>query len=196
MSYEEALALLDRFAPGEALWKRHSQRVADVSHVLGTALRARGEEVEPGFLRVAGLFHDLGRSRTHGPAHGWVGYVLLRRQGLVKYARGCVAHWTKGRTIDEMMREGRWSPRFLRSVFDELGLPELRLEDRIVALADSVVVHDRVVTVEERSEDLARRYGEGPFVRRNHELSLGLRVDLESRMGRSLDDVLAPLRER
>ena len=194
MNYPEALSVFDRLAPGEALWKRHSRRVADVSHAVGAALARRGEGVDPEAVRVAGLFHDLGRSKTHGPAHGWVGYVLLRRQGLERFARGCVAHWIKGRTLEEMLRDGRWSPRFLRSVFEEFGFPELKPEDRVVALADSVVAHDRIVTVEERTADLVRRYGDGPFVRRNHELALALQREVEERMGAALEEVLAPLR--
>jgi hypothetical protein len=195
LNEREALEVFDAFSPGEALWKRHSRRVAEVAGAVGVALDRRGEAVDPEFLRIAGLFHDLGRSRTHGPAHGWVGYVLLRRAGLARYGRGCVAHWIKGRSLEEMLHDGRWSPRFLRAVFDELGLPELLLGDRVVALADSVVAHDRIVTVEERTADLARRYGDTPFVRRNHELSVALRRDLEDRMGDTLERVLAPLRE-
>ncbi|MGH7151159.1 MAG: HD domain-containing protein, partial [Planctomycetota bacterium] len=189
----EAIEVFDGLAPGEALWKRHSLRVADVSRAIGAALERSGEAVDPELLGVLGLFHDVGRSRTHGPAHGWVGYVLLRRAGLERYARGCVAHWIKGRTLEEVLRDGRWSPRFLKTVFDTFGFPALTLEDRVVALADSVVAHDRIVTVEERTEDLARRYGDTPFVRRNHELSLGLRRDLEGRMGESLERVLGGL---
>jgi uncharacterized protein len=192
----QAIEVFEVLAPGEALWKRHSLRVADVSRAIGEALARNGEGADPEHVGVLGLFHDLGRSRTHGPAHGWVGYVLLRRAGLERYARGCVAHWIKGRTLEEMLREGGWSPRFLRTVFETFGFPDLTLEDRVVALADSVVAHDRIVTVEERTADLVRRYGDTSFVRRNHELALGLRRDLEERMGESLERVLGGLAGR
>lgn len=194
MNFEEAARLLDRFAPGEHLWKKHSHRVSDVAHTMALALIEEGERLDSHFIRIAALLHDVGRSKTHGPLHGWVGYVLLRKEGVEAYARGCIVHWLKGRTEAEVLADGKLSARFVRRLYLRFRLPHLSLTDKILALSDALVMHDRVVPLETRYEDLQARYGKSAWLDRHQQMSLEYQSEMESILGRKLEALLAPLR--
>lgn len=193
MSFEEAVRLLDRLAPGDHLWKKHSYCVAEVAHILAQALLEEGEKLDPHFIRIAALLHDAGRAKTHGPLHGWVGYVLLRKEGVEHYARGCIVHWLKGRTEAEVLADGKLSPRFVRRLYLHFKLPHLTLTDKILALADSLVMHDRVVPLEKRYADLQLRYGKSDWLQRHEQMSREYQEEIESLLGCKLETLLARL---
>ncbi|HKD99370.1 MAG TPA: hypothetical protein VKE69_00040, partial [Planctomycetota bacterium] len=117
-------------------------------------------------------------------------YALLRHRGLARYGRGCVTHWLRGLAFDEIVSLGRVKPRFLRRVFDELELPQLGLDDLVVSVADFSVAHTTIVTLEERERDLAVRYGESRWLRRNAEVAREHRDRIERACGKRLADLV------
>ncbi len=190
MNYEEAVDLLDREAPERPLFVQHSHVVAGVATRIADALREGRQGVERERIRVRAVLHDFGRSRTHGSYHGWVGYAMLRHRGLATFGRGCVTHWLRGLSFEEVVEKGRVRPRFLRRVFDELALPELQLDDLVISVADFSVAHTTVVPLEERERDLVVRYGESRWLRRNAEQARAQRAELERLMGRPFAEVV------
>jgi uncharacterized protein len=186
VNFEEATRLLDELAPGSPPFVRHSHVVASVATRLARALAEGKVGIDVERIRVRALLHDLGRSRTHGNYHGWVGYAMLRRRGLAEVGRGCVTHWLRGLGYDEILGISSMRPRFLKRVFDELDLPRLEVDDHVVSVADFSVAHTTILSLEGREADLVDRYGDSPWLRRNAAVAREHRTLLESWMGRSL----------
>lgn len=193
MNAQEALRLLDqRAAPGET-WHLHSRQVGKVAFRLGQALRAAGHALDVEQVHVQGLLHDVGRSFSHGPLHGWSGYVYLRSLGQAPAGRGCLAHWLKGRGAAEMAASSRLSPAFVGRVYAELGPQPWNLADSVLSLADSCVRHTTIVPLEERHRDLLLRYGDTRWMRRAWELAEQQADEIGRALHASVDEVLRPL---
>ena len=72
-------------------------------------------------------------------------------------------------------------------------LPDLSLADKVMALSDSLVKHDQVVTLEQRSEDMLRRYGNSRWIERQLEFAQVYHREIEEKLSQPLNDLLAPL---
>lgn len=186
-----ALALLEAHSPAGESWPRHSRQVAKVAGALCAALALPQDEAE--LVEAQALLHDIGRSRTHGPLHGWTGYVLVRAHGHPLEARGCLAHWLKGRGPEELLRDGRLAPGFVERAFAIFGERPWSLQDSVVSLADSCVRDTTIVTLDERHEDLLRRYGESRWMRRAWELARRHGEEVTAALGFPFEEILAPL---
>jgi uncharacterized protein (TIGR00295 family) len=86
------------------------------------------------------MLHDIGRSRTHGISHGVVGADILRGHGIEEKIV-CAVEKHVGAGIDSQEAE-------------RLGLPvqdylPYTLEEKIVCMADSLVLGERIITFEE-----------------------------------------------
>lgn len=124
----------------------HSLAVADKALDLARRTRA---ELDMELVGRGGLFHDLGKARTHDIIHGQVGAELGAALGLPQEITAIMEkHIRGGLTAAEAT---------------ELGLPVKdytlrRLEERIVIYADRLVdiIHDGIVTISEEAEAEAR----------------------------------------
>jgi uncharacterized protein len=187
-----AREFLDRHAPAGESWPLHCRQVAKVARRLGEELAARGARVDADLLEVQALLHDIGRSRTHGPLHGWTGFVLVRAHGHTPEARGCLAHWLKGRAPGEL-RGGRLTDDFIRRVYTVFEDQPWGLQDSVVSLADSCVSNTTIVSLEERHADLMRRYGDSLWMQRAADLALQHAAEISAALGSPVEDLLAPL---
>lgn len=128
---------------------------ADIEHSLAVANKAleiagrTGAEVDMELVGRGGLFHDLGKARTHDIVHGRVGAELGAALGLP--AALCA--------IMEKHIRGGLTP----AEATELGLEVKdytlrRLEERIVIYADRLVdiIHDGIVNIGDEAEAEAR----------------------------------------
>ncbi|RMH02256.1 MAG: HD domain-containing protein [Planctomycetota bacterium] len=193
MSPAEARDLLEEYAPPGAPWAAHCRQVARVARLLADELAGRGAPVAPEELEVQGLLHDIGRARTHGPYHGWAGYVLLRARGRPEAGRGCLTHWLKGRSREELAAHGAFRPRFLDRVLAALDPPDWTVADSVLSVADASVRHSTVVDLDERFRDLSDRYGDSRWLRRARELTEQHARDLGRILGRPVAELLRPL---
>lgn len=193
MSPEHAREILSAHTrPGEA-WPLHCLQVARVTLALGDALANAGVIMDLDDLESQALLHDLGRSRTHGPFHGWTGFLILRSLGHARAGRGCLTHWLKGRSSEEVLRAARFRPAFVARLYEALEPPGWTLADSVLSVADSSVRHSTVVPFDERHDDLERRYGPSPWIRRARELTAQHATEVAARLGHPLEPVLAPL---
>lgn len=187
-----AQAFLDRHAPPGESWPLHCRQVAKVARKVGEELAARGARVDPDLLEVQALLHDIGRSLTHGPLHGWTGFVLARAHGHALEGRGCLAHWLKGRAPEEL-RGGRLTDAFIGRAFAVFEQDPWCLADSVVSLADSCVQHTTIVSLEARHADLLRRYGDSLWMRRAAELAGQHAAEVSAALGSPVEELLAPL---
>jgi putative nucleotidyltransferase with HDIG domain len=181
--------LLARYVPPDEDWDRHSEVVGLVSARLAGALAEAGFAVDTRFAAVAGLLHDIGRSRTQDPAlHGVAGYQILRDLGYAEYALICLTHVLKGRSLREAY-DSDVMPRGILPDEVEPRVSPLTVEHQIVAVADAMVLDTRVVGIGARYKRSKARYPDA-FIRDNERLSLGLQAELEWMLGTSLTCVL------
>ncbi len=167
--------------------------MARVAVQLGEALRGAGVAVDLADLEVQALLHDIGRSLTHGPFHGWSGYVLLRSLGHAEAGRGCLTHWLKGREPEELRANSHFRDSFIERVYAAVQPPEWSLADSVLSVADSSVRHSTVVDFEDRYLDLYQRYGRSRWLQRAHELTEQHAEAIGARLGYPVERVLEPL---
>jgi len=143
---------------------KHSEAVAKKA----LKIAERFKEVDKNFIYEASMLHDIGVIFTYIPklnpdgkypyiAHGYLGRMLLEKEGLPKHALVCERHIGAGITKEEIIKK-------------KLPLPErdmvpVSLEEKIIAFADKFYSKDpdgkiREKSVEEIIKEL-KKYGEG-----------------------------------
>jgi len=106
--------------------------------------------VDRELVRQGGLFHDIGRSRTHGIGHAVAGVEIAKSLGFsCELLKIIERHVGAGITAGEAVR---------------LGLPEqdylpLTVEEKIVSYADNLVSGEREVTFYEALDRFKRILG-------------------------------------
>ncbi|MCL4449842.1 MAG: HDIG domain-containing protein [Candidatus Thermoplasmatota archaeon] len=127
-------------------------------------------------LEAGALLHDIGRTVTHSIFHGVEGYRILKREGMDEtIARFCSTHVGAG---------------LLKSTARKLKLPDQdyiprTIEEKIVCNSDTLLNGDRVVKIEEITEDYRRKglYSEIPRLKRLYSY-------LEDKCGFSIDELI------
>ncbi|ADC70074.1 metal dependent phosphohydrolase [Methanocaldococcus sp. FS406-22] len=151
MEFEKALSILKNLCPENVV--EHCIAVSEYAYELALAIKNNGHNVDIELVRLGGLLHDIGRSKTHGIDHGVVGAEILRELGFdEKLALIAERHIGAGITKEEAI---------------ELGLPPkdylpITLEEKIVAHADNLIFGTKRVEINEVIKKFEKRLG------RNH----------------------------
>ena len=113
--------------------------------------KGRGnEEVDEELVFRGALLHDIGRSRTHGIKHAYVGAEIARSLGLdERIVRIIERHIGAGIPAEEAKNLGLPAKDFI---------PET-IEEKIVACADNLIAHDRRMSIEEALKEFKERLG-------------------------------------
>jgi len=191
----DAEQLLVELAPPHEAWPHHCRQVAKVSQVIGTAILAKSSApaLDLEHLISQALVHDIGRAKTHGPLHGWTGFVMLRSRGFAATGRGCITHWLKGRPREEVLKSARWSTAVTEAAFEVLDEQPWQLLDSVLSYADSSVQHTTIVPMAARHQDLLERYGESTWLRRATELAEQHGAEITAALGFPVETLLSPL---
>ena len=172
-------------AGAAALLKQHFDKNEPVlAHTALVAEMARAianvwPSVDAEFTEACAWLHDIGRSVDH-KNHPLEGFRLLVSLGHEGYAPTCISHFTKGRSHTEVPRDELWRA---------CDLATFEPHERIVALADFLAVHETRGTIEQRHEDLTRRYGASPFLDQSLAIARALKDEFEKRTGKQLYEV-------
>jgi len=163
------LELWDRHAMPEHI-RRHSWLVAMVSELLARRAEERGQAVSTRAVRASALLHDIAKDYTirHGGNHAQLGGVwTLEATGNPGIALGVTHHVYWPWDVDSRL----W------------------LLPVIVLYGDKRVRHDELVTIDDRFEDLFRRYGRNDYIRGRIEESRlqALRIEPELNIILELD---------
>jgi putative nucleotidyltransferase with HDIG domain len=117
----------------------HSIEVAKVALYLSTELNKRGQRIDLLLVEAASLLHDLTKTESFKTKedHARTASRLLKEMGYEEVGEVVGQHIWLSREVD---------PRFVT-------------EEEMVNYADKRVMHDRIVSLEERFKDLRDRYG-------------------------------------
>ena len=117
----------------------HSFEVANVALYLSTELNKRGQRLYLPLVEAASLLHDLTKTASLKTRedHARTASQLLKEMG---YER-----------VGEVVAQHIWLSHEIDSLFVS--------EEEVVNYADKRVMHDRIVSLEERFTDLRDRYG-------------------------------------
>ncbi|MCH2100909.1 MAG: hypothetical protein MK209_03200 [Planctomycetes bacterium] len=213
----EAAQILNALAPKEASWPAHCRQVARVARTLADALIDTGADLDevldpwwgnesapavesqpahksltPEDLETWALVHDIGRAIDHGPLHGWIGYRILADRGHASSARGCLTHWLKGRSSDELRAAGIGEDLIVQ-VAAALHPLHWRLADSVLSFADSSVAGHAIVPIALRHTDLRDRYGDSAWMDQHEELGNRAAVHISKALGQHIDSWMSPL---
>lgn len=147
-SREEALEMLrSAGCPPEVI--RHCEDVASLALRIAKACLKSGIRVDLRLVEIGALLHDIGRSRTHGIGHVFVGAEMAREAGLDESIIRVILTHTGG------LRPG---------VAEQFGWPPgsyepSSLEEKIVAYADKLVEGGKIVPFSKALEKLVRDLG-------------------------------------
>ncbi len=135
---EECLRLMEEYRMLENIIS-HSLAVTKVALFLSFELNKRGQRIDVRLVEAASLLHDLTKTECLKTKedHAMTGSQLLKRIG---YDR-----------VGEIVAQHIW--------LGKEGDPSCVCEEEIVNYADKRVMHDRIVSLEERFRDLKERYG-------------------------------------
>jgi uncharacterized protein len=135
---EECLRLMGQYGMLENII-HHSLEVARVALFLSVQLNRKGQSIDLGLVEAASLLHDLAKTECLKTKedHAQTGSQLLKGIG---YER-----------VGEVVARHIW--------LGKEGDPASVSEEEIVNYADKRVMHDRIVSLDERFSDLKERYG-------------------------------------
>jgi hypothetical protein len=165
---EECRRLWDRYDMLAHI-REHSLAVARVAVCLALRAADKGMDVCVETVRASALLHDLAKSFTiiHGGNHAQLGGVwALEETGNPAVAQGVVHHVHWPWPVD----------------------PEAYFLPLVVLYGDKRVMHDRIVSLQERHEDLIERYGlNSPGARRGIKRSEAFGYRLEELLSLRLE---------
>ena len=156
MEFEKALSILKNLCPENVV--EHCLAVSEYAYELALAIKNKDYNVDVELVRLGGLLHDIGRSKTHGIEHGVVGAEILRELGFdEKIALIAERHIGAGITKEEAI---------------ELGLPPkdyipITLEEKIVAHADNLIFGTKRVEIDDVIKKFEKKLGKNhPSIKR------------------------------
>lgn len=167
---EEAERLLEEAeACNPGAWGNHSRVAAHCAEKI--ALEC--SDLEPEKAYILGLLHDIGRKfGTRHLGHVSDGYSYMMSLGFDEAARVCLTHSFNGKTTDEYIGKFDTTKEELKMIQDELEKIELDEYDILIQLCDSLAGADGVLDIEERMEDVKRRYGSYPQTKWDRNLEI------------------------
>jgi len=128
----------------------HCKVVSQLAVRLASLARDKGIKVNIDLVRVGGLLHDIGRSKTHGVEHGYVGSSILESYGFSPIVVRIVErHVGSGISAEEAVKLGLPKRDFI---------PET-LEEKIVSYADKLIEGKRRISFDEALDRFAKDLG-------------------------------------
>ena len=169
---EELLREAEKCNPGP--WGNHSRVAAHCAEKI--ALEC--DDLDTNKAYILGLLHDIGRK--FGARHlGHVadGYTYMMSLGYDEVAKICLTHSFNNQTTDEYIGRFDTTDEELKMIQDALKTVIMDEYDRLIQLCDSLAGAECVLDVEDRMEDVRRRYGSYPQEKWDSNLSLKKRFE-------------------
>lgn len=109
---------------------------------------------------VLGLLHDIGRKfGVRHLGHVSDGYRFMMSLGYDEAARICLTHSFNNHTLDEYIGKLDVSDEEMKMIKTELARTVYDDYDRLIQLCDSLAGAEGVLDIEDRMNDVKKRYG-------------------------------------
>lgn len=157
---EEAIALVrDGLACNPGPWGRHCLTAAHCAEKIASACGDMDSEK----AYILGLLHDIGRKfGTRHLGHVSDGYTYMKSLGYDEVAKICLTHSFNNHSVDEYIGKFDVSQEELTLIKTKLVETVYDEYDLLIQLCDSLAGADGVLDIEERMNDVKRRYGSYP----------------------------------
>ncbi len=150
-------------------WGNHSRVAAHCAEKI--ALRCR--DLDPDKAYILGLLHDIGRKfGVRHLGHVSDGYSYMMSLGYDEVARVCLTHSFHNQTLDDYIGKFDTTEEELKLIQKELAIISMDEYDRLIQLCDSLAGAESVLNMEERMEDVRKRYGSYPQEKWDQNLNL------------------------
>lgn len=169
--------------PGQ--WGDHSRVAAHCAEKIAAA--CDGMNAEKAY--VLGLLHDIGRKfGVSHMKHIWDGYTYMMSLGYEEVAKICLTHSFSIQNIHDYIGRFDIEDDKVRELEQALAATEYDDYDRLIQLCDSLAGSEGVLDIEERMNDVKRRYGSYP--QEKWDANLRLKTYFEKRTGRDIYEVV------
>jgi len=166
-------------------WGNHSRVTARCAEKI--ALACEGMDAEKAY--VCGLLHDIGRKfGVKHLGHIWDGWHYMMDKGYDEVARICLTHSFCIQNIHDYV--GKFDISETKQQELENALKEIVYDDYdlLIQLCDSLAGADGIMAIEDRMNDVKRRYGSYPQEKWNK--NLALKKWFEEKNGRNIYEVI------
>lgn len=154
---EEAIELVrEGLSCNPGPWGKHCLTVAHCAEKIACA--CGDMDSEKAF--ILGLLHDIGRKfGVRHLGHVLDGYTYMKELGYDEVAKICLTHSFNNHTVDEYIGKFDVSEEELILIKNELDKTIYDEYDWLIQLCDSLAGADGVLDIEERMNDVKKRYG-------------------------------------
>ena len=176
---EELLKEAEKCNPGP--WGNHSRVVAHCAEKI--ALEC--DDLDSDKAYILGLLHDIGRKfGVRHLGHVSDGYTYMMSLGYDEAAKICLTHSFNNQTTDEYIGNFDTTDEELKLIQDALKAVTMDDYDRLIQLCDALAGAESVLEIEERMEDVRRRYGS--FPQEKWDSNLALKKYFEDKIGKDI----------
>lgn len=180
---EELLKEAEKCNPGP--WGNHSRVAAHCAEKI--ALQCG--DLDPNKAYILGLLHDIGRKfGIKHMGHVLDGYSYMTSLGYDEVAKICLTHSFNNHVIDDYIGKIDITDEELKIIHDALKSADFDEYDKLIQLCDSLAGAEGVLDIEERMEDVKRRYGFYPQVKWDR--NLALKKHFEEKTGKDIYTVV------
>lgn len=176
---EELLREAEKCNPGP--WGNHSRVAAHCAERIAMEC----DDLDSDKAYILGLLHDIGRKfGVRHMGHVSDGYTYMMSLGYDEAAQICLTHSFNNQSTDEYIGKFDTTDDELKRIQDELKAVIMDDYDRLIQLCDAIAGAECVLNMEERMEDVRRRYGTYPQNKWNS--NLALKKYFEEKMGKDI----------
>jgi len=156
-SEEDALRLLKQVGCSKEVIE-HCIVVSELATKIAEALKEKGFRVDIQLVKIGGLLHDIGRSKTHSVDHSVIGADIARKMKLPEEVVNIIERHVGGGISKEEAEALGWP--------EGVYMPK-SMEEKIVSYADKLVNGSRTTTIENEIKMLSRKLGaDHPAIKR------------------------------
>lgn len=169
--------------PGQ--WGDHSRVAAHCAEKIAAA--CEGMDAEKAY--VLGLLHDIGRKfGVSHMKHISDGYTYMLSLGYDEVAKICLTHSFSIQNIHDYIGRFDIEDDKVRELEQALAAAEYDDYDKLIQLCDSLAGSEGVLDIEERMNDVKRRYGSYP--QEKWDANIRLKAYFEEKAGRDIYEVV------
>ncbi len=166
-------------------WGNHSRIVAHCAEKIADAC----EGLDPEKAYILGLLHDIGRKfGTRHLGHVSDGYTCMMALGYEEAAKICLTHSFNNQSLKDYIGKIDTTDEEYELIATELKKTVMDDYDRLIQLCDSIAGSEGVLKIEERIEDVKKRYGAYP--QEKWDTNIRLKEYFEKKIGKDIYDAV------